>query len=79
MKLLMTCGASEEFKKFLDGQKIFNAEDFASAATTEEKVTTDIIDVAMSAGVKLDLLSDRSNVRRLWKACRASMNNEANS
>ena len=77
VQLMMSSGTSTEFKDFLETQKIITIVDFARAAVTEEKVETDIIQPAIAKGVKFELIIDKSNVRKLWAACRASLNSEA--
>ena len=67
---------SESFVEWLKSEGVLTSQDFALLAASEEKVTTDIIDIAKTSGVEFKGVMASVNVKKLWSLCRANFERE---
>ena len=63
----------EGFVDWMKKQNLTNIESFGRAAPTEEKLATEVTDVAKSDGAKFDTLGDKACVAKLRAACRDAL------
>ena len=75
VKMLMTSGTPEDFKKYLGTNAVYTPQDFALMAVREEDVKDEVLDHAKAAGVKFDTASVKISIRKLWLSCRKLMAN----
>ena len=71
-ELAKTAAVAPAFLTFLKAQGIETAEDYARTATTEEDLKC-LITLAESGGVKFDRVIDKVAPKKLWVACRKSL------
>ena len=73
-KIIDACtGLPSGFKEFLAKQAILTVEALGMAATTEAEVKTELIDMALAAQVKIDVIGEKVAIKKLWKSCRETM------
>ena len=57
---------SGDFVEWLKKEGVLTSQDFALLAASEEKVTTEIIDIAKASGVEFKGVMASVNVKKLW-------------